>query len=72
MNYLSALSKGLSAANLATEDVRYLDTAIALHLNDIIPNQLAAGYWNDAHNQRLEYHGFIVSGLIALIRDDAW
>lgn len=65
-NYMSALAKGLSTAFLATGDTRYRNRAIQIHTNNIFPHQLANGEWDDPHNQQLEYHGFIVSGLIAL------
>lgn len=67
INYLSALSKGLSYAYRATGDVRYLDRAIHLYDEGIFPNMsLETGAALDSHNQQLEYHGFIVSGIIAL------
>lgn len=67
VNYLSALSKGLSYAYAATDDSRYLERAVYLHKTGIIPFlSPTEGKALDAHNQQLEYHGFIVSGLIAL------
>lgn len=66
VNYLSALAKGLSYAYSATHDRRYLDRALELHDKGIFPYQTELGDWDDPHNARLEYHGFIVSGLIAL------
>jgi len=67
VNYLSALSKGLSYAYRATGDLRYLDRAIFLHEQGIFPNlSRETGGALDSHNQQLEYHGFIVSGIIAL------
>jgi hypothetical protein len=66
INYLSALSKGLCHAYAATQDVRYLHRAVQLHQEGILPGLAASGEALDAHNAKLEYHGFIVSGLIAL------
>lgn len=66
VNYLSALSKGLCHAYAVTKDARYLDRAVALHETGILPKLDASGQARDEHNARLEYHGFIVSGLIAL------
>lgn len=66
INYLSALSKGLCYAYRATGDSRYLDRAVELHVQGILPFLNENGEATDAHNARLEYHGFIVSGLIAL------
>ena len=69
INYLSALSKGLSYAYEATGDVRYLNRAIYLHDQGIFPNlSVENGGALDSHNQQLEYHGFIVSGIVALKR----
>ncbi len=67
INYLSALSKGLSYAFLATGNADYIDRAIYLHEQGIFPGlSLETGSAVDSHNQQLEYHGFIVSGIIAL------
>lgn len=67
LNYLSALSKGLSYAYEVTGEQAYLDRAVYLHEFGIIPNlSTENGGALDSHNQQLEYHGFIVSGLIAL------
>jgi hypothetical protein len=66
VNYLSALSKGLIYAYHVTNDRRYLDKAIQLHREGILPFFNSAGEAVDTHNARLEYHGFIVSGMIAL------
>ena len=67
INYLSALSKGLSYAYKVTGDARYLNKAIYFHEQGIFPNLSSeTGGALDAHNQQLEYHGFIVSGIIAL------
>jgi len=69
INYLSTLSKGLSLAYDVTGDSRYLDRAVFLHEEGILPFMFPnKGSANDAHNQQLEYHGFIVSGLVALRR----
>lgn len=66
VNYLSSLSIGLSSAWRATGDARYLDKAVDLHRRGILPFIGHLGDAKDAHNARLEYHGFIVSGLAAL------
>lgn len=66
INYLSALSKGLSYAYRVTNDPRYLGKAIQLHRDGILPFLGNTGGAVDAHNAQLEYHGFIVSGVIAL------
>lgn len=66
INYLSALAKGLARAYLLTRNTAYLSRAIELHRDYILPAQDAAGEWSDAHNDRLEYHSFIVSGMVAL------
>lgn len=66
INYVSALSNGLSYAYRATNDSRYLAKAIQLHRDGILPFLNNAGEAVDAHNKQLEYHGFIVSGMIAL------
>lgn len=69
INYLSALSKGLSYAYEAIGDSRYLNRAIYLHEEGIFPNlSVENGGALDGHNQQLEYHGFIVSGIVALKR----
>ncbi len=67
INYLSALGKGLAYAYRATGDVRYLNRAVYLHEHGIFPRiSLQTGGALDSHNQKLEYHGFIVSGIVAL------
>jgi len=66
INYLSALAKGLTYAYLATGDQRFLDRALILHLDYILPGIGQNGEALDTHNSKLEYHAFIVSGLIAL------
>lgn len=66
INYLSALGKGLSYAYRATNNPRYLGKAIQLHRDGILPFLGNTGGAVDAHNAQLEYHGFIVSGMIAL------
>lgn len=66
VNYLSSLTKGLSLAWRATGEPRYLDRAIELHRRGILPFIGATGQARDPHNAQLEYHGFIVSGLVAL------
>lgn len=66
INYLSALSKGLSYAYLATNNPTYLNKAIELHEIGILPFLNGEGEAMDSHNAQLEYHGFIVSGLVAL------
>ena len=66
VNYLSSLSKGLSLAWRATGDARYLERAVALHRQGILPLIGPSGDALDPHNAQLEYHGFIVSGLVAL------
>jgi hypothetical protein len=69
INYLSALSKGLSYAYEATGDIRYLNRAIYLHDQGKFPNlSVDSGQALGSHNQQLEYHGFIVSGIVALKR----
>ncbi len=66
INYLSALSKGLSYAYQATNNPAYLNKAMELHEVGIFPFLNEEGEAIDAHNAQLEYHGFIVSGLVAL------
>lgn len=66
VNYLSSLSIGLSSAWRATGDARYLDKAVDLHRRGILPFIGHSGDAKDPHNAKLEYHGFIVSGLAAL------
>lgn len=67
INYLSALGKGFAYAYWATGDIRYLNRAIYLHEHGIFPGMsLETGGALDSHNQQLEYHGFIVSGIVAL------
>lgn len=67
VNYLSSLSKGLSYAYMISGDIRYLERSIYLHQEGIFPNiSLETGASLDSHNQKLEYHGFILSGIIAL------
>ena len=71
INYNSALIKGLSYAYRVTGDEKYRTQAKALHRNGVYPGFLSddgilQAYANDAHNAKLEYHGFIVSGMIAL------
>ena len=71
INYNSALIKGLSYAYKATGDERYRARARELHRHGVYPGFIGASglqaYAADDHNARLEYHGFIVSGMIALI-----
>ncbi|CAG1013102.1 hypothetical protein BURC_00341 [Burkholderiaceae bacterium] len=67
VNYLSSLSLGLSSAFRATGDPRYLDMAVDLHRRGILPFIGASGAAKDPHNAKLEYHGFIVSGLANLL-----
>lgn len=66
INYLSTLSKGLSLAASATGDQQYLERAVYLQQHYILPNLTVEGEARDKHNTRLEYHAFIVSGLVAL------
>ena len=66
INYLSALGKGLSYAYRVTNDPRYLNKAIQLHRDGILPLLGNMGSAIDTHNAQLEYHGFIVSGMIAV------
>jgi hypothetical protein len=68
INYLSALAKGLAYSFKALGTQSYLDKAVTIHTQNIFTHQLPSGLWDDSHNQKLEYHGFIVSGLIALRR----
>ena len=72
INYNSALIKGLSYAYLATGDNKYREYAKLLHVTGVLPGFLdSTGNLQavalDAHNAQLEYHGFIVSGMIALL-----
>ena len=68
VNYVSALIKGLAYAFRATKDERYRTYAINLHREGVAPFiDLEAGHALDDHNQQLEYHGFIVSGVVALL-----
>ena len=67
INYLSSLSLGLSGAFRATGDPRYLERAVDLHRRGILPFIDASGAAKDPHNAKLEYHGFIVSGLADLL-----
>ena len=71
INYNSALIKGLSYAYHATGHERYRDHAKLLHQHGVYPGFLEGGVVqpvaNDDHNAQLEYHGFIVSGMIALV-----
>jgi len=67
INYLSALAKGFAYAFRASGDIRYLNRAIYLHEQGIFQGMsLETGGALDSHNQKLEYHGFIVSGIVAL------
>ncbi len=66
LNYLSSLSKGLCLAWSITSNTNYLLKAVWYHTNVILPGIGTDGQALDSHNAQLEYHGFIVSGLIAL------
>lgn len=67
INYLSAASKGLAYAYKVTGNLLFLNQAKFFHKEGILPFQNEGGDWEDTHNAQLEYHGFIVSGLIALL-----
>ncbi len=69
VNYLSEVSKGLCYAYGVTGDKHYLAEALKMYKEVILPHQTNSGQWDDPHNGKLVYHGFIVSGLIALIKN---
>ncbi len=66
LNYLSALAKGLCLAYSITNKAEYLQKALDYHSGVIIPGIGSDGNALDSHNRQMEYHAFIVSGLIAL------
>lgn len=66
VNYNSAVVEGLSFAYIATQTKAYLDKAIAMTKDKVISQANLNGSFGNAHNQEPWYHGFIVSGLVAL------
>jgi hypothetical protein len=66
VNYNSAVVEGLSFAYGITQTQTYLDKAIAMTQDKIISQANPNGSFGDTHNQEPWYHGFIVSGLVAL------
>ncbi len=72
IHYNSALIKGLSYAYKATNDARYRDHARELHRYGVYSGFLNANgrlqaYAHDNDNAQLKFHGYIVSGMIALL-----
>ncbi|MCF6325421.1 MAG: hypothetical protein L3J89_14070 [Gammaproteobacteria bacterium] len=81
IHYNSALIKGLSYAYKATNDARYREHARTLHRYGVYSGFLSVNgklqaYARDEYNAQLEFHGYIVSGMMALLSildsDDAY
>jgi hypothetical protein len=66
VNYNAAVVEGLSFAYRATQITDYLDKAIAMTEEGVISQANINGSFGNVHNQEAWYHGFIVSGLLAL------
>lgn len=66
VNYNSAVIEGLSFAYRVTQKQAYLDKAITMTRKKVISQANSNGSFGDPHNQEAWYHGFIVSGFVAL------
>jgi hypothetical protein len=66
VNYNSSIIEGLAYAYQVTGTTGYLDRAKYLTEHFVIPTRNADGSYYDSHNRMLRYHGFIISGLLAL------
>lgn len=66
VNYNSAVIEGLSFAYRVTQTKDYLDKAVNMTQEAVISQSNDNGSFGNAHNQEAWYHGFIVSGLVAL------
>lgn len=66
VNYNSAVIEGLAFAYQVTQIPSYLDKAIDMTKGKVISQSNSNGSFGDSHNQEAWYHGFIVSGFVAL------
>lgn len=66
VNYNSAAIEGLCYAYLVTSESSYLEKAIEMTYQQVYSQANSNGSFGDSHNQEAWYHGFIVSGLVAL------
>jgi hypothetical protein len=66
VNYNSAVIEGLSYAYRVIQNQSYINKAIVMTEEKVISQANSNGSFGNAHNQQAWYHGFIVSGFVAL------
>lgn len=67
-NYNTFVSLGLTRAFQLTNDITYLNRAIANLRYAVYPGQMANGRWVDGHNANSRYHNIIIQNIVPTIQ----